>query len=60
MMDRADARRRFTRVLSFLGLAVAAVVPLAAIAVAVETDTPALGAVGLVLLAVLAVLVGRY
>jgi len=58
-MDRAGARRRVTRLLSFLGLAVAALVPLTVVAVAVETDAPALGAVGLVLLAVLSVLVRR-
>ncbi|WP_254838002.1 hypothetical protein [Natronomonas marina] len=56
-MEPDERRRRVTRLITLSGLAVAALVPLTALVVAVETDSPALGAVGIVLLAVLFVLV---
>ena len=58
--DRPTRRqRRFTRALTFLGLGIAALLPLGALVVAAEADSPAVGAVGIVLLAVLLALVGR-
>lgn len=57
--DRSPWRRRITRGLSFLGLAVAVVGPFGLVVVGVENDRPLLGALGLLLGAVVVALVVR-
>ena len=52
-------RRQVTRGLTFLGLAVAVLGPFGLLVVGIENEDPALGAVGLVLVAVVVGLVVR-
>ena len=57
--DRDLWRRQITRGLTFLGLAVAVLGPFGLVVVGIENGNPALGAVGVVLVAIVVALVVR-
>ena len=57
--DRDVWRRQITRGLTFLGLAVAVLGPFGLVVVGIENEAPAVGAVGVVLVAVVVALVVR-